>query len=685
MSDIQFGNYKNYKQTVIDITSDLKKLKEYCDTLKLNANSNAIEGAINKLSEDNFNVAIVGEFKRGKSTLINALLEKDILPTDVIPTTATLNKVTYGITPYVHIEFHDGHSEDIEIDKLNDYVTKLTPESEEMSRTVKVATVYYPINYCKNGVTIIDTPGLNDDEAMTSVTLSVLPETDAAIMVMMAGSPFSQYERDFLEKKIIAGDLARVIFVVTGIDLYDEDDAEKILNAIRTRIIDSILNKAKNVYGEDSEEYASYKTKLGSIQIYGLSAKKALKAKQKNNHEMLQDSKFPVFEKGLEKFLTEERGAIALSVPLNRIQSSCMEIVKAINLRHEALNMEQSEFEEKQKKALAEIERIRQDRKEEFERVNVSAQNAYTQLIPRIENYWDELKAAADNEIDSYPLSASDLESKNYEATAQALNEQIQSAIKQRSQELSEAIQGAINNYLEDEAERLSSFESRFIESTDSIQQIFINTEISDSSDITSTIAAFGAGMFASSLLLGAGGIFAGYKEGGMKGALIGGGVGIAGGTAVFLAATALLPLSWPVVIAASALASIAGTFGGKWVTQRMFSDNRIENFKNEFKDAVHSQIDKMCSENTFNETVKNQINEAFDSLKTKIHTETERVLTDTEQQLKSLKDEIVQKTSMSEFEKQRYQDMQQSITDISQRSVELNKDLAKVLTREGQ
>ena len=168
---------------------------------------------------------------------------------DVLPTTATLNKITYSVTPFVKIAYKDGREEQIEIDQLNNYVTKLTRESEERARTVKEAVVYYPINYCKNGVTIIDTPGLNDDEAMTEVTMSVLPQIDAALMVIMAQAPFSESERDFLENKVITSDLGRVLFIVTGIDLLDEEDVPRVLDNIRTRIQEHVMKKAEATFG----------------------------------------------------------------------------------------------------------------------------------------------------------------------------------------------------------------------------------------------------------------------------------------------------------------------------------------------------------------------------------------------------------------------------------------------------
>ena len=150
-------------------------------------------------------MAIVGEFKRGKSTLINAILGQEVLPADVLPATATLNRVTYSKEPYVVVEYKDGTSERVDINRLAEYVTKLSFDSEKKAETVREATVYYDTAFCRNNVDIIDTPGLNDDEQMTNVTMSILPEIDAAVFVISANSPFSQFEKDFLENSSLPG------------------------------------------------------------------------------------------------------------------------------------------------------------------------------------------------------------------------------------------------------------------------------------------------------------------------------------------------------------------------------------------------------------------------------------------------------------------------------------------------
>lgn len=685
MSEAKFSSFTNYKQTVMDITGDLKKILEFSRRMKLDGNVAAVEDVLKRLKEDTFSVAIVGEFKRGKSTLINALLEKDVLPTDVVPTTATINKVAYSVTPFVRIEYNDGKTEDIEIDKLNDYVTKLTPESEKIAQTVKIATVYYPVNYCKNGVTIIDTPGLNDDEAMTNVTLSVLPQIDAAIMVMMAGSPFSQYECDFLENKVIASDLGRVLFVVTGIDLYDEDDGQKILNVIKKRITESVLAKAKKTYGQDSKEYEAYQRKLGNIHVYGLSAKKALKAKQKGDPDMLAKSHFPEFEQALERFLTEDRGAVMLNVPISRIKTSSIELVKAAQLREHALAMQKEEFNSKYAKAMEEIERIRGERQSEFLRINQTAEQTYNQLLPMLKEYWPTLECAAENAIDSYYISSADqLKGHAAQETQEAMTKAVKEAMARSSQDFMERIQVAIDTALSNEAERLSDFENRFYAATEGIQNMFVSVE-GDSSSGANMLVSIAVESF---ILSGLGGALMGYKEAGWKGALLGGGTSFAGtvvsgmGMGLLLGALAI-PVTWPVLLISGIGAATIGTFTGRWAVGKAFAKDRIEKFKQSFKDAVHAELVRMRAEDDMTQTVRTQIESAFDALKEKIKTETEHILGDTQNQLTQLKVELAQADSMDTREREELQGMLSELDAICTRADAISKELTLVLTRQ--
>lgn len=681
MEENKINSFLNYKQTVLTLTSDLKQLSDYSQKFQLSGNQSSIQDVLKRLAEDSFNVAVVGEFKRGKSTMINALLGKVVLPADVLPATATVNRVTYGVTPFARIEYLDGRVEDIEVDRLEEYVTKLTPESESVAKTVKVATVFYPIHFCKNGVTIIDTPGLCDDDTMTNVTLSILPQVDAAIMVILAGSPFSQSEREFLENKIITSDLGRVLFVVTGIDLVSEDDAKKILANIRKRIEDSVLLKTKNTFGEDSEEFALYKSKLGSLRIYGVSSKNALKGKQKCDNAMLEESKFPVFETALERFLTEERGAISLTVPVNRIKTAAMEIVKTANLRESALSMEREEFTANYNKAMVEIEKIRKERQMEFSRINEAMQSVYLNLTPAIQDYWPKLEQAAERAIDEYVIkSADELKDPAEKTTRENLISAVRSAMTDESQIQTEKIQSVIGAALEKEAVRLSGFEEKFFNATEAVQNLFVPESQKKLSNLDTAIGVAGNAF----LLMGIGGVYTGFKEAGWKGALLGGATGAAGTFAASAGAGILLgllaiPITWPVAIVAAVGAALVGTFTSKWAIGKFLFKDTAQKYKDSFKEATIKQLKTMKAESDFGMKVREQVTTAFDALKERIRTETEKILTDVQSQLDQLNADIAKNQGMSEREKQEIDEILKQVDVICDRANELGKQLSAV------
>ena len=110
-----FGSYASFRDTVNELIDSLEQLREYASSLQLDNTAKSIGDVIAKNAGEHFEVAIVGEFKRGKSTLINAILGQEVLPADVLPATATLNRVTYSKDPYVVVEYKDGSSEKVDI------------------------------------------------------------------------------------------------------------------------------------------------------------------------------------------------------------------------------------------------------------------------------------------------------------------------------------------------------------------------------------------------------------------------------------------------------------------------------------------------------------------------------------------------------------------------------------------
>lgn len=669
---VQFGSFIGYKQSILNLTGDLNKLRGYSQYLKLDRNVELIGDVMEKVANDSFDIAIVGEFKRGKSTLINSLLGKEILPTDILPCSATLNRVTYSITPSVKIEYKDGSKEEIGIDRLPEYVTKLTDESAKVSESIREATVFYPINFCRNNVDIIDTPGLNDDQNMTDVTLSILPQVDAAILVIMAQSPFSDFERDFVENKLLVSDLGRVLFVVTGIDRCDEDEAERVLQLIESRVQKYILAKAEKTMGADSEEFAVYRRKLGKPKVFGLSAKQALKAKVRGDNELLERSRFPVFEKELERFLTEDRGAVFLQIPVNRILSAAEEIFKSIEIFESALNMKKDEFQQKMQDASRELNALRARKEAEMKKIDRAAQEAFEHTLPLTESLWKDMKAAAGAIIENFQLTVDDIDKSRIEGTQQKLMDEVTRELKLKGQLLAETIQQSIEKELNAESMRLMDFSEEVASVLENIHGMFIAG--SQQQRTTGEVVAA-----ATAAITGLGGIWSGYRYAGAKGALVGAvsSFGTAFGGGLIIGALGI-PLAWPALLAIG----VVSIFTGGWITKKIFGKSRLEEFKKNFTASIHQEIDNLQRNNKMEDKVRSQINEAFSRLKDKVAKEVDAVIEDTENTLRDLNRKIERDYALTDKEKEELNEIRQNVMMIVENANRLNAQLASVLDK---
>ncbi|MBQ4247586.1 MAG: dynamin family protein [Ruminococcus sp.] len=675
---IDYGSYSAYKSTMEGLTADLEELLKLSDEINLVNTAKSLEETIAKTKDEHFEVAIVGEFKRGKSTLINAMLGQEVLPADVLPATATLNRVTYSTEPYVQVEYKNGSSERVDIGRLEDYVTKLTIESEERAETVKEATVYYDTEFCKKNVDIIDTPGLNDDEQMTSVTLSILPKIDAAVFVISANSPFSQFEKEFLEKKMMTSDVGRIIFVVNCFGTFSQEDENKIVETVRSRIGKYVMEKAKKVMGEDSREFAVYKRKIGTPRVIGVYAKKALVAKTTGDQQMLDESNFPEFENALESMLTKERGVISLQIITNKITNSGTEILRNVVMQENALMMANDEFMEKYDAAIKEIEEIRNKKRAEFVKINDSANQVFASLQPILDSYWDKIEEAAMEVIDNFQMSSDDFKKDQLKIVSAKLTEKIRESIEVRAQIICEQIQNQINVAVSGEAERLQEFEDAFFESVARIQSMFtISNRVSQNGGIMDKIIGVAIGSY------GVGGMFLGFRESGMKGALLGGATGLTGFYATYYATMVFagffgIAATLPVTLFLMAVAGIAGTFTSNFAVDKILVKERIDKYKSNFKTQVKKQFHEMKLNNDFTETVRRQVFSSFEGLKKKIEEETEIILSDTQETLDNLNDLKMQKSSVSQKEMERLHNVAENASRIVQDAYAVRKVLSE-------
>jgi GTP-binding protein EngB required for normal cell division len=152
-----------------------------------------------RLDAARLRVLVAGEAKRGKSTLINALLGRAVLPTGVTPLTAVATTVRYGSAPCAQVRFGDGHEEKQPISALPDLVTERGNPGNR--RRIASVTVYLDAPLLADGVELVDTPGTGSVFAWdTAAAHEALETMDAAVLVLTADPPVSAAERDLYTK-----------------------------------------------------------------------------------------------------------------------------------------------------------------------------------------------------------------------------------------------------------------------------------------------------------------------------------------------------------------------------------------------------------------------------------------------------------------------------------------------------
>ena len=234
------------------ILDDLVGLLDRVTLLADTGDAASLAALRGRLEEARLRVLVVGEAKRGKSTLVNALLGRDLLPTGVTPLTAVASTLTYGVDEDLEVVFDDGRSEHYPLTALDDMVTERG--NPDNVRGVASVTVRLDAALLARGVEIVDTPGMGSVYAHnTSAADSVLPSMDAAIFVLTADPPISESERDLLGR---VDTLSVSTFVV--LNKADQVDAAGLAEAA------------------EFTEHVTSQTTGRAVRIYPVSAKVAL-------------------------------------------------------------------------------------------------------------------------------------------------------------------------------------------------------------------------------------------------------------------------------------------------------------------------------------------------------------------------------------------------------------------------
>lgn len=261
---------------------------------------------LTSLAEDRFTLAVVGQFNRGKSSLMNAVLGLNRLPVGIVPLTSVITKVSYGNPERVLLEFRGSSLKDeISLDRLPEYVTEEGNPGNQ--KQIKAAEVQLSSDFLRRGLFFVDTPGIGSAiEANTATTEQFLPQADAVIFVTSFDSPLGQAELEFLQK--VREHVRKIFLIVNKSDLVTAEQREQVLGFIRQRL--------ENEAG------------LRKPRLFAVSALIGLEAKLSGSIERLKESGLPTLEESLVQFLTNDKTREFLSRTCDRALSVLGELVR---------------------------------------------------------------------------------------------------------------------------------------------------------------------------------------------------------------------------------------------------------------------------------------------------------------------------------------------------------------------
>lgn len=366
-----------------------------------------LRGVADNLQQGIFRLVVLGDLKRGKSTLLNSLLGERLLPSDVNPCTAVLTVLKYG--PQKQVTIHhldDTPPEKIELEDFKQIYTIDPEEAKALASkdqaafpNVSHAEIEYPLPLLQQGLELIDTPGLNDTEARNQLVFNFLQDCHAVLFVMDATQPCTLDERRYLQNTLKDRGIT-IFFLINAWDkvqsnLINPDDSEALTSA---------EDRLRGVFHTHLADYCPHQYDQRVFEVSGL---KALRSQLQNDPEALAQSGVPAFLDSLFKFLSQDRIQSELDYALHKAQMTHKQVWAAVSRRlplldedldllKEKLVSVQSDFEQLQSIRDNFQTKIRQTRDQESQAIA----DSFKTYILNLETTFDEDFVAAQPDLE---------------------------------------------------------------------------------------------------------------------------------------------------------------------------------------------------------------------------------------------------------------------------------------------
>ena len=401
---VQYKQYADFRKKQLELADILKESSEVIADLNMNKMCENLKKLSDKVQNDTFKVQIVGTFKNGKSTFINSILGAEILPAYALPCTAIVNEVKWGEEKRAVVHFRNPLPEklpsgipDSAMQHMKKHNMKNIPPIEipydEIEKYAVISIgygkdeidyespyekieVYWPLPILRNGVEIIDSPGLNECATRTRVTMNYISKADAILFVLDA-------------TRILSADEMRVIEHTLKEQGFDDPFI--------------IVNKFDAIRAREKEPMRQYvKDKLKgftSNDFFFVSALNALDGKLDEDEELLQSSGMIEFEAALSNYLTKQKGRAKLAQPTRELKRILTDeaLMKTVPMQRKVLASSLDSLKEKYEKSKPKLDKLRAKKEQLLNRLRLKIEQNKPDfrrlILTNITNLTDEIPA----------------------------------------------------------------------------------------------------------------------------------------------------------------------------------------------------------------------------------------------------------------------------------------------------
>lgn len=612
MAIVSYEDMKKKKKEIQDSLNSLAGIVNELNALGIAVNGATLLDLKNRLENDNFKVLVIGEFKNGKSTFINSLMGKNVLPVSSMPCTAVINEVVYGkekkamlyfknplpeeistnIQPRVmqHIKKYEGGEIppiELDVSELADYVAIQDPirDQEDSIKELPYSRVIleYPIKLCHDGIEIIDSPGLNEDGTRTKVTEEYLDQADAILFVFKCPKIAGATEMDYITNHIHARGHKEIFFICNAINVVPEEERDRFIHFGNKKLAPLTI--------------------LGEEGIFYVDALGALKAKQAKDEDALGITGMPKFEAALSKYLRNNKG----KVKLMQFILSCNSFINNLRTQHirsymASLDQDMDIVERKIRDAIPKLN-LAKTRKDLVEKkIELAMQELQKKIFELMDVQYGKI-------LKKIPKTVDDMDIENYmtvnpfkqKSKKEALEKEVVAKLeqfveKEMSNWIKTDLKLSIDSFVDQLERELGEDIDIFYENLDEFRYEVSGVErpknISGFERVSATIL----------------GTIVGGPMYGVLGATLGFGE-IAKRSAITIGAAVVLAFT-PVSIAAATVALLGAEIVQLATGGRALTNKYKKQLKNSFIESLETSREKDCEQ--YAETVTSEVNKKF-------------------------------------------------------------------------